>query len=184
VNAIHLLDPPDSSVNILATQEFSWEKSFTGFHRLQISEVNTFDSKTQSYDLTDTFKTVTGLKPYFTYYWRVLNIHNDTAIGGSAIWKFTTGYINSVADNSPENGFNISPNPVIDFLEISVGANGCSPLQSDVRIYDVFGQIVSTVNPTPTLPASREGVRIDVSGLAPGMYFVRIGDRVGKFVKI
>jgi hypothetical protein len=43
---------------------------------------------------------------------------------------------------------------------------------------------MSTVNPTPTLPASREGVRIVVSGLVPGMYFVRIGDRVGKFVKI
>jgi hypothetical protein len=75
----------------------------------------------------------------------------------------------------------LNPNPATDFIEISVGANGRSPLLSDVKIYDVFGQ---NVNPTPALPASGEGVRIDVSGLAPGLYFVRIGDRVGKFVKI
>jgi hypothetical protein len=50
-----------------------------------------------------------------------------------------------------------------------------------VRIYDVFGQ---NVTPTPALPASGEGVRIDVSGLASGMYFVRIGDKVSKFVKL
>ena len=73
------------------------------------------------------------------------------------------------------------PNPTSDFIEISVGANGPSPLQSEIHIYNVFGQNVSStwagLEPAPT-------IRIDVSGLAPGMYFVRIGDRVGKFVKL
>jgi hypothetical protein len=69
----------------------------------------------------------------------------------------------------------------VDFLEISYpplerGSGGVI-----IKIYNVFGQIV---NPTPTLPASREGVRIDVSGLAPGMYFVRVGGRMSKFIKI
>ena len=76
-----------------------------------------------------------------------------------------------------------------------VGANGRSPLQSDVRIFDVFGQ---SINLTQTisihgegeykqgsaLPTSGEGVRIDVSGLAPGMYFLRIGKTVVKFIKL
>jgi hypothetical protein len=83
-----------------------------------------------------------------------------------------------------KNSISISPNPVTDFIQISVGANGLSPLQSDVRIYDVLGEIQTTPNPTPALPACEEGVRIDVSGLASGMYFVRIGNRVGKFVKM
>jgi hypothetical protein len=34
------------------------------------------------------------------------------------------------------------------------------------------------------LTESGEKVRIDVSGLAPGMYFVKIGVRAGKFVKL
>jgi hypothetical protein len=53
-----------------------------------------------------------------------------------------------------------------------------------VSIYNVLGEIQATPNPTPTLPASREGVRIDISSLPPGMYFVRIGDKVGKFIKL
>jgi hypothetical protein len=33
-------------------------------------------------------------------------------------------------------------------------------------------------------PIAGEGVRIDISGLVPGIYFVRNGDRVSKFAKI
>ncbi len=81
--------------------------------------------------------------------------------------------------------FSISPNPTSDFIEISVGANGRSPLQSDVRIFDVLGEIQTTPSLRDTPPwKGGEKVRIDVSGLPPGMYFVRIGDRVGKFVKL
>ncbi len=73
----------------------------------------------------------------------------------------------------------ISPNPVSDFIEISVGANGRSPLQSEFKIFNVYGQAVLSVVAIHELP-----LRVDVSSLAPGMYFVRIGDRVSKFVKI
>ncbi len=83
-----------------------------------------------------------------------------------------------------DNSTMIFPNPASDFIEINVGVNGRSPLQSEVRIYNVLGEIQTTVNPTPTLPASREGARIDVSGLAPGMYFAQIGDKLCKFIKI
>jgi hypothetical protein len=44
---------------------------------------------------------------------------------------------------------------------------------------NVFGQTVLSVG-----VQNFEPLRVDVSGLAPGMYFVRIGDRVGKFVKL
>ncbi len=89
--------------------------------------------------------------------------------------------VNNLVNTS--DNISISPNPATDYIEISLGANGPSPLQSDVRIYNIFGQIVSTPVCFADTPASG-GQRIDVSGLAPGMYFVRIGDRVGKFVKL
>jgi hypothetical protein len=92
---------------------------------------------------------------------------------------------NNVKDNQSElNGFSLSPNPASDFIEISVGANGRSPLQSDVRIFNVFGQAMSTPVCFADTPASGGQVRIDVSGLAPGMYFVRIGNKVSKFIKL
>ncbi len=72
----------------------------------------------------------------------------------------------------------ISPNPATDFIEISVGAQGTVP---NIRIFNVFGENVK--NPSPSLPKG-EGLRIDVSGLPSGVYFVRVGDKVGKFVKI
>ena len=82
------------------------------------------------------------------------------------------------------NKMNIFPNPSCDFIEISVEANGRSSLQSDVRIYNVFGQIQSTPVCSADTPASGGHVSIDVSCLAPGLYFVRIGEKVSKFVKL
>ncbi len=73
----------------------------------------------------------------------------------------------------------ISPNPASDFIEITCRGEVTSPLQSDVRIYNVYGQNVMSVG-----VQNLEPLRIDVSGLARGMYFVSIGDIVGKFIKI
>ena len=88
-------------------------------------------------------------------------------------------------DKIKYNDFSILPNPATDYIEISVGARHAMPLQ--IRIYNVFGQEInltqSKVYPTPALPGG-EGVRIDVSSFSPGIYFVRFGERVGKFVKI
>ena len=79
----------------------------------------------------------------------------------------------------------ISPNPASDYIEISVRENGHLPLQSEIRIYDVFGQIQTTPSVRDTPPyQGGEKVRIDVSHLASGMYFVKIGDKVSKFIKI
>jgi hypothetical protein len=50
-----------------------------------------------------------------------------------------------------DKGISISPNPVTDFIEISVEANGRSLEQSDIRIYNVLGEIQTTPNPTPAL---------------------------------
>ena len=63
-----------------------------------------------------------------------------------------------------------------------------------IKFYNVFGQ---EVNLTPTLsklgegennplypPFLRGNLKIDVSSLPPGVYFVRVGERVGRFLKI
>jgi hypothetical protein len=53
-----------------------------------------------------------------------------------------------------------------------------------VLIFDLLGMEFTTPNLTPTLSEGEGVVRIDVSGLAPGVYFVRVGNVVRKFVKI
>jgi hypothetical protein len=73
----------------------------------------------------------------------------------------------------------IMPNPASDFIEISVGTRRAVSETSDIKIFNIFGQTVLSVGAIHELP-----LRLDVSTFPPGMYFVRIGDKVGKFVKL
>jgi hypothetical protein len=95
--------------------------------------------------------------------------------------------INGVDDEKTENTLiSVSPNPATDFIEIDL--TRWAPLDKwspsvEIKIFNVFGQTVSTPVCSEATPASG-GQRIDVSGLVSGMYFVRIGDKVMKFVKL
>ncbi len=106
---------------------------------------------------------------------------------------FLMNYINSlnvsVQEIEVKKNFSlISPNPATDFIEMSFPS-----LEGGVtiKIYNVLGEIQTTPQWASPLLRNRdtppyqggEKVRIDVSSLAPGMYLVRIGDKVGKFVK-
>jgi photosystem II stability/assembly factor-like uncharacterized protein len=121
---------------------------------------------------------------------RAINHNNDYIFVGS--WgdgffrRKLSSLLSDVDEMSSSNlDLSIFPNPASDFIEISVGANGRSPLQSDVKIYNVLGEIQTTPSLRDTPPwKGGEKVRIDVSGLAPGMYFVRVGDIVGKLIKL
>jgi hypothetical protein len=80
----------------------------------------------------------------------------------------------------------VSPNPATDYIEIS----SFNPTLKrgvdtdyDIQIFDMLGIIVSTPYCFAVTPASG-GQRIDVSYLSPGIYFLKIGNRVEKFVKI
>ncbi len=92
----------------------------------------------------------------------------------------------SVEDNyTSENNFLIHPNPASDYIEISLGSHsvnkGLQPLVhgGEIAIYDVLGENVMTVETRYALSLQR----IDISPLPRGVYFVRIGERVEKFVK-
>ncbi len=67
--------------------------------------------------------------------------------------------------SSPESiGARLYPNPVSDFVHIAVTIDGIYV----IRIYNSLGQQIVSVNAT-----SRETL-VDVTGLKPGIYFVRI----------
>jgi hypothetical protein len=95
------------------------------------------------------------------------------------IYRSRDKFVSVEEKPKPSDEMIINPNPGSDFIEISVGANGRSPLQSDIKILNVYGQTVLSVGAIHELP-----LRFDVSGLAPGMYFVRMGDKTSKFVKL
>jgi hypothetical protein len=85
----------------------------------------------------------------------------------------------------PKFYFTISPNPASDYIEIS----GSSVILSEaknlvVSIYDVLGVEVYCSIATPPATPQEGNLRIDISQLSPGVYFVQVGDVVSKFVKI
>jgi Leucine-rich repeat (LRR) protein len=79
----------------------------------------------------------------------------------------------------------VIPNPASDFVEVDYGnvilSEAKNPL---IIICNLFGEKVISSIATPPDPLSRGGsLRIDISGLAAGVYFVRVGDKVQKFIK-
>ena len=100
----------------------------------------------------------------------------------------------SVENENSRNIMNIAPNPATDFITINMGSigacsnennNGSSPIAS-IEIYDVIGVLVAQT-PTSVFNSQTENselLRIDISHLPAGVYFVKAGNRFEKFVKI
>ena len=77
---------------------------------------------------------------------------------------------------------NLYPNPAGDYIEISLH-NGASPIASEiVQIFNTFGLDVSPAGGGVS-GADGGGFRINISNLPVGVYYIRIGDKVEKFVK-
>jgi len=77
------------------------------------------------------------------------------------------------------NDISISPNRASDYIEITnLGEHTGSPL-GDIKIYNSLGECVLT----PLAFGEGPGVRLDISPLPPGVYFVRIGYENRKFIK-
>ena len=87
----------------------------------------------------------------------------------SAINVTTTGIANWL-----ENSVNLYPNPAKEYVDIRVDGD---LNVSMMEVYDVYGKLVNTVNviDNPT--------RINVNGLANGMYFVRVTTDKGTVTK-
>ena len=87
----------------------------------------------------------------------------------------------------------IYPNPATDYITINIGRIGASSNENNIwaspnasiEIYDVMGVLVAQTSSSVFngQTGTSDPLRIDISNLSPGVYFVKIGDRVEKFVK-
>jgi hypothetical protein len=76
-------------------------------------------------------------------------------------------------------------NPVIDELTLQLSSNWEITESVKVEIFSTLG--LKLMSPAGGSVSSADGggrLKIDVSSLPSGVYFVRIGDRVEKFVKL
>jgi hypothetical protein len=81
-----------------------------------------------------------------------------------------------------EEGISITPNPASDYIEIvpPLEKRGLGGVLQEIRIFNIFGECMLTVE-TGLRPVS---TRIDISALPAGLYFVRIGEKIGKFIVV
>ena len=76
----------------------------------------------------------------------------------------------------------IYPNPASDFIEINISNKGLKPFAEieNVQIFDMLGIEVLSIGTGLDLSTQR----INISHLPAGVYYIRIGDKVEKFLKM
>ncbi|MEI6090377.1 MAG: T9SS type A sorting domain-containing protein [bacterium] len=112
--------------------------------------------------------------------------HPNTAanlVAGPAFAQFIVdvieGKVNSVKDEG--NTLSISPNPAGDFITVTLKpSEGFEPSEgSAISIYNTLGEIVIYVGTRHAV-----SVRINISDLPKGMYFLKVDGETAKFVKM
>jgi len=96
----------------------------------------------------------------------------------------STSTIVGIDDAKRSTDIIITPNPAIDYIEINLNNHTLKGVVEIVRVFDLLGVSVITSPPAPLHSGEGSKVRLDVSHLPPGVYFVQIGSRVQRFVKI
>lgn len=102
----------------------------------------------------------------------ILSTFND------GLWRGT--YTPSdIKSETSDVSTSIQPNPATDYIYINNNDAGTGEFANTAMIYNTLGQCVLTI----LQQLEGERLRIDVSHLSPGVYFVRLGNRTEKFVK-
>jgi hypothetical protein len=94
-----------------------------------------------------------------------------------AVWSEDCGYTSNYETSNTES-IRISPNPASDYIDI-LYENVILSGAKDLKIYNSIGECV--INLTPAL-SEGDGVRIDVSQLSPGVYYLVIGANCYKLI--
>ena len=135
-------------------------------YRMQNGTWNSATSNTNSYTITG----LTGDKDY------EIQVQANCGDGNVSDWSasITAHTTNVGIENWLENNVTLFPNPAREYIDIRVDGDLNVTM---MEVYDVYGKRINTVNDidNPT--------RINVSGLADGMYFVRVTTEAGVVTK-
>ena len=135
-------------------------------YRPQNGTWNSATSNTNSYTITG----LTGDKDY------EIQVQANCGDGNVSDWSasITAHTTNVGIENWLENNVTLFPNPAREYIDIRVDGDLNVTM---MEVYDVYGKLINTLNDidTPT--------RINVSGLADGMYFVRVTTEKGVVTK-
>jgi len=78
--------------------------------------------------------------------------------------------------------FIIIPNPANEYVEIQINNYGLEKI--NIEFYNVFGQLVNSVEVNETGSGNTFSQKISITNLSDGVYFVKVGNVVQKLLKI
>ena len=186
--------PYNNATEIEYDISVNW-KELNGAERyhLQCSFASDFNDLFYSQDtLTKTSHLLEDLPEDTEIFWRVRGYCKEGFAEWSDVWKFRTKKSTSVRYSEDDRGIRIKPNPSSDFITIQFSNKELQLFATEdkVQIFDVLGIEVgqSSLIDNTAHNNSQSGMidllKIDVSHLPAGVYFIRIGDKVEKFVKM
>jgi hypothetical protein len=139
-------------------------------------EPNTANEWQVNYRLTseDTWSTATATSTTYTLTDLVANVDYEANVVAHCTNGLTSDASNTVTwhtDNVDIQGYlersvTLYPNPATEM--ISVAVSDANIMITGVEVYNVYGQLINTIIST------ENPLRINVSGLADGMYYVRV----------
>ena len=185
-----LISPEDNSKNVPnKNTKFVWELGHNVKEcLLTLGEDSLFFGMVQwdIKNIPDSLKTYeftidSVLKLGTKYYWKVYS-YVGNLLQETPTYVFYTSSTSGL--NSKQKAlFLLAPNPARDYIELSIPPSNKRGSEAVlVKIYDVLG-VKQHVSFAAT-PLSEGNLRLDVSSLPAGVYFVRVGGQVLKFVKL
>lgn len=104
------------------------------------------------------------------------------------IWQYLNLIVEDGTDVDEDgNKCIISTNPASNFIEIQQPTEGFEPLENLlIKIYNSFGELVLVERPSISLAndlnSKTSSIRVNISHLPTGLYFIKIGGNIDKFV--
>jgi hypothetical protein len=173
------LAPEDNAIEVTSDTTLHWHplNNAERYH-LQLSLDSQYNDLIFSQDtLRSNHYRAENLPDDKTIYWRVRGGYCFAGFGQwSSTWRFSTMNKSSMYEAYLTPLF---PNPATDYIFIKNDDAGMGEFAKPAVIYNTLGQCVLTI---PHKSEVKQ-LRIDVSHLPPGVYFVMYGNRAEKFVK-
>jgi hypothetical protein len=125
-------------------------------------------------NMTTTYYQLSGLAPNTTYELQVRSIcDNETTSEWSTSLFVTTVGI----ENYLQSQITLMPNPAKEYLNVKCTMNNVPLEGAEIELLDMYGKLLQTI------AISSENTQINVSGLASGVYFVRVNTKEGQVTK-
>ncbi len=116
------------------------------------------------------------------YYWRVRAYYDGKWMSWFKPENFEIKSISNIPELLPNECINIYPNPATDYINIQLSNKRLQPFAVDdkIQIFDILGIEVLTASIHPMTSTHR----MNIEKLPSGVYFIRMGDKVEKILKM